>query len=232
LIQLDVGVHGLAKKPKREMSKFASNAKYVEWLEPDGLIRIAGWAKAGLYEWQIAKNIGVSKVTLSSWKNRFPEINEALKRGREAVDFEVENAVFKRAVGYIYEDEEETIREVNGVTTRRVRKIRKHQPADVTAQIFWLNNRKPNVWRTLTDKQAKEAEARLRKIQLENEKLSAENELLKAQKQRLSEGVNTEFDNILREIMLHVAEEEGIEIPEKSGVEGEEIEDVNEDSFD
>lgn len=77
-------------------------AKYIEWLEEEGLIRIEGWARDGLADKQIAQNMGVSERTFTEWKKRFPSVSSALKKGKEVVDRQVENALFKRAVGYEY----------------------------------------------------------------------------------------------------------------------------------
>lgn len=93
-------------------------AKYQEWVEPEGLIRLEGWARDGLTDEQIANNCGISPGTLYDWKNKYPEISKALKKGKEVVDYEVENALLKRALA-----------------------------GDTTAQIFWLKNRRPDKWR-------------------------------------------------------------------------------------
>ena len=92
--------------------------KYQKWLEPDNLILLEGWARDGLTDEQIAKNMGVSASTLYEWKKRFLEISESLKKGKEVVDYEVENALLKSAL-----------------------------EGNTTAQIYWLNNRKPDKWR-------------------------------------------------------------------------------------
>ena len=86
------------------------------------------------------------------WQNRFPEVTEALKRGKEVVDQAVENALLKRALGYEYEEVKE-ITEGNekGRDRKRIEKTIKHVVPDVTAQIFWLKNRKPNEWRDKKD---------------------------------------------------------------------------------
>lgn len=120
------------------------------WLEPEGLTKIEAWARNGLTEEQIAKNMGVSLATLNNYKNRHVYILEALKRGKEVVDFEVENALLKRALGYRYK---ETTRELakdaeTGEMALIVTKeVTKEVAPDTTAQIFWLKNRKPNEWR-------------------------------------------------------------------------------------
>ena len=115
-------------------------AKINEWLEKDKLILLEGWARSGLTDEQIAKNIGINRTTLYDWKKKEVNIADALKKGKEVIDFEVENALLKRALGYEYE--EETYE--NGILTK---KVKKQVPPDTTAQIFWLKNRKPNTWK-------------------------------------------------------------------------------------
>ena len=115
-------------------------AKINEWLEKDKLILLEGWARSGLTDEQIAKNIGINRTTLYDWKKKETNIADALKKGKEVIDFEVENALLKRALGYEYE--EETYE--NGILTK---KVKKQVPPDTTAQIFWLKNRKKEQWR-------------------------------------------------------------------------------------
>lgn len=86
-------------------NKGGAKGKYVEWLTPEGLIRLEGWARDGLTDEQIAQNIGVSIATLYNWKNKYLEILEALKRGKEIVDLQVENALLKRALGYEFREQ-------------------------------------------------------------------------------------------------------------------------------
>lgn len=77
-------------------------AKYTEWITEEGLVKIEGWARDGLTDEQIAINIGIRRPTLYDWKKKHPDISDALKRGKEVVDRQVENALFKSAVGYEY----------------------------------------------------------------------------------------------------------------------------------
>ena len=99
-----------------------AKGKYEKWLEPDGQILLQGWARDGLTDEQIAHNIGISTVTLYDWKKKYPTISNALKKGKEVVDFAVENALLKKALS-----------------------------GDVTAMIFWLKNRRRNSWRDRYD---------------------------------------------------------------------------------
>ena len=115
-------------------------AKINDWLENDKLILLEGWARDGLTDEQIAKNIGIATSTFYEWKKKELEFSEALKKGKEVIDFEVENALLKRALGYEYE--EETYE--NGILTK---KVKKQVAPDTTAQIFWLKNRQVKKWR-------------------------------------------------------------------------------------
>lgn len=116
-----------------------AKGKFEYWLTPEGLLKIEGWARDGLTDEQIARNIGVSVSTLNNWKIKYVEILESLKRGKEVVDRQVENALLKRALGYTYEE----ITYEGGVETKRV--VKEVVP-DTTAQIFWLKNRKREAW--------------------------------------------------------------------------------------
>lgn len=95
-----------------------ARGKFEYWLTDDGLTLLEGWARDGLTDEQIAHNMGITAKTLYQWKNKFGNICEALKKGKEVVDYEVENALLNKALG-----------------------------GDTTAQIFWLKNRKPDKWR-------------------------------------------------------------------------------------
>lgn len=124
-----------------------AKGKYQEWLEEDNLIKLEAWARNGLTDEQIANNMGIVTSTLYAWKNRYKEISEALKRGKEVVDIEVENSLLKAAKGYFVDEEKTYISEVNGVVTKRKEITKKYIAPNTTAQIFWLKNRKPIEWR-------------------------------------------------------------------------------------
>lgn len=119
-------------------------AKIHEWLEKDKLILLEGWTKGGLTDEQIAKNIGIATSTFYEWKKKSKEFSESLKKGKEVVDFEVENALLKRALGYTITLNKQKVTKDGDVVdiTEEV-----HVPPDTTAQIFWLKNRKPNTWK-------------------------------------------------------------------------------------
>lgn len=125
-----------------------AKGKYEYWLTQEGLLKVEGWARDGLTDEQIAQNIGVTTKTLYEWKKSYGEICESLKRGKEIVDRQVENALLKRALGYECNEVREEY-EGNSMVKRTV--IQKEIPPDTTAQIFWLKNRKPEDWRDKKD---------------------------------------------------------------------------------
>lgn len=112
------------------------------------MLRIEGWARNGLIDAQIAKNIGITTQTLYEWGRKYPSISDALKRGKKPVDDEVENALLKSALGFEYE---ETITEIiespDGTQRKQIKRIKRYSPPSNTAQIFWLKNRRPEKWR-------------------------------------------------------------------------------------
>ena len=144
-------------------------SKYEEWVNDneiqDKLILVEGWSRNGLTQQQIADNLGINIDTLINYKKKYPEFSEALKKGKEVIDIEVENALLKRALGYNYEE----ITYENGVETKRVTK---QVAPDTTAQIFWLKNRKKKEWR---DKVEVEKGESIQKIEIINDLPKDEN---------------------------------------------------------
>ena len=136
-----------------------AKGKYHDWLTPDGLLLLQAWARDGLSDEQIAKKCGIATATLYDWKNKFPEFSDALRKGKEVVDVEVENALYKKTLGY----------KISLKKTFKVRKIEYSKETgkkisekeelvegedeiyvqpDTVAQMYWLNNRKPAQWRS------------------------------------------------------------------------------------
>lgn len=128
-----------------ENKKRGQKGKYEYWIKPEGLLLIKGWKMDGLTDKEVAKNIGINPTTLADWKNKYPELAEALKMSAEVADRIIENALFEKA-----------------------------KAGNMAAIIFYLKNRKPDVWREV---KATEEETELTKLQ--GEKLKAEIEALK-----------------------------------------------------
>ena len=123
------------------------------------------WARDGLTDEKIANNLDIGKSAFYDYKNKYTEFSDALKKGKEVADYEVENALFKKALGYNAKVKKAfKVKEVLYEDGKRLKETERieyaeedvHIPADTTAQIFWLKNRKPNTWR---DKQELEHKA-------------------------------------------------------------------------
>ena len=151
-----------------------ARGKFHIWLQEDNLIRIESWARMGLTDEQIAKNMGVNKTTLYDWIKKFPDISNSIKKGKAPIDFEVENALFKRAIGYEYEEIETIIEEIDGKQRKRIKKIKKVALPETSAMIFWLKNRKPEQWRKLNPVVEAKLNAETEKLLKEAENLSLE----------------------------------------------------------
>lgn len=118
-------------------------AKYQEWLQEDKLILLQGWARDGLSDEQIADNMGIATSTYYEWKKKHTEFSEALKKNKEIVDIEVENALLKRALGYTIKITEQKI-DKDGCVHDLEKDV--HIPPDTTAQIYWLKHRQREKW--------------------------------------------------------------------------------------
>lgn len=124
--------------------------KIKRWLTKEGLLKMEGWARDGLIDEQIAYNMGVTRVTLHNWRKKHPIMDQAVRRGKEVVDREVENALLKRALGYTYEEvtvEKQQVSEDDDFQDVETKRVKRQVAPDTTAVIFWLKNRKPDSWR-------------------------------------------------------------------------------------
>lgn len=131
-----------------------AKGKYQEWLTEEGLLQLEAWARDGLTEEQIAHNMGINRRTLTDWKNKYTPISLTLKRGKDVVDIQVENALLKRALGYTYKEvtrEKVFNPETGQYELMATKEVTKEVVPDTTAQIFWLKNRRPEQWRDKKD---------------------------------------------------------------------------------
>ena len=115
------------------MAGAGRKSKYDEFVAPH-LTRIEHLCRMGATEAEICGKLGVAV--------------SSLKRGKVVADDAVEAALYRRAVGYTYDevkvnsyvDNNQNQRQFRTVTTKEI-------PPDVTAAIFWLKNRRPEKWR-------------------------------------------------------------------------------------
>jgi hypothetical protein len=110
------------------------------------LMLIEKWARDGLTEEQICKNIGVGVNAFNIYKKQHEELRESLKKGKEIIITEIENALIKRAIGYDVEEVKTSIRMIDGKETKYTEKSRKHIPPDVGACAILLKNKDRGNW--------------------------------------------------------------------------------------
>lgn len=119
-----------------------------DWIDEDHLILIEGWSRDGYSYTDIANKIGISIGALVNWRTKYPEIAKALKNGREIVDYKVENALLKSALGYTTQESKVTVLMRGGkVVEKTTETLTKEQAPNVLAIQTWLYNRLPNKWK-------------------------------------------------------------------------------------
>ena len=96
---------------------------------------------------QIAQALGVTPQTISGWRNKYPEFDEAITSAKLDIDRQVEAALFQRATGYDAPDTHVSQFEGRIIKTPLI----KHYPPDITAASLWLRNRQPQRWRDKTE---------------------------------------------------------------------------------
>ncbi len=121
----------------------ARPSKYQTHVAPR-LEEIKDWVRNGATDKEVAERLGISETSFYDYKNEFSEFSESIKKGKDYVDAEVENALLKRALGYNFNETTQELKDGKLVVTKVVRK---HIVGDVGAQAFWLKNRRPDKWR-------------------------------------------------------------------------------------
>jgi len=107
-----------------------------------------GYARRGYSDAQIAKALEISLQTYYTYQKKYTVFLDAIKRGKEPIDNKVENALLQRALGYSYEEvHEEVSKNRKGQSFAKRKTVSKHVAPDVGAQIFWLKNRRPKLWK-------------------------------------------------------------------------------------
>lgn len=127
-------------------------------------------AQFGATDAEIASACGVSVPTLYRWYAQVPAFRKSVKEdAKEVANARVGRTMYSKAIGYDYE-EEQAIKVKVGKDQEAVEivTVKRHQPADTTAGIFFLKNRDPENWR---DVQKVEADVN-HNIQVDDRKLA------------------------------------------------------------
>lgn len=99
----------------------------------------------GLINTEIAQLLGITVTTFYEWQNKYPDLAKSIKAGKNVIDDKVAQALYNRTKSTMYT---ETTKERNAEGKMVItKKVKKYLPSDVTAQRFWLNNRRPKEYR-------------------------------------------------------------------------------------
>lgn len=138
---------------EKKRARRGNPTKYDPDIHP-ALVR--SLARTGFTAEEIAAKLQVSKSTLYEWRRRHPELSDALKEGRDFADGMVEDALYKAALGF----KRKTVRRVRAADgSQRVEETVEQVPPNATAALFWLKNRRPDLWRDRRDERPAEAPA-------------------------------------------------------------------------
>ena len=125
----------------------------TDWLEEDNLMLLECWTRDGYTFEDIANRIGISYSTLRAWRKQYPEIDKALKAGREIIDYKVENALLKSALGYKTKEVKVTTTIRHGKVVETIKEVTdKEQAPNVSAAQCWLYNRLPKKWKNMNSR--------------------------------------------------------------------------------
>jgi transcriptional regulator with XRE-family HTH domain len=116
-------------RPSKYRSEFAEQARKL--------------CRLGATDKEISEFFGIGEATLNRWKNDHPEFRESLKSGKALADAEVADKLFKRATGYSHD----AVKIFNDEGVPLIVPYTENYPPDTTAAIFWLKNRRPDLWR-------------------------------------------------------------------------------------
>jgi len=121
----------------------ARPSKYETHVAPR-LTEIEDWVRNGATDKEVWERLGISKDSFYEYKKQFSEFSDSLKKSKDFVDAQVENALLKRALGYEYQ---EMTQEITADGKKHIKKVTKQVFPDTIAAIFWLKNRRPDKWR-------------------------------------------------------------------------------------
>lgn len=118
-----------------------ANNLYFEKVRPR-LAEIESWLKNGLDQKQVFNNLGVSKTSWETYKHKYPELSELIKKGTESPIKEVENSLFKNATGfYYYVDELIKLKDSEGNEFVEKVSVKKFKAPETAAIAFYLKNK-------------------------------------------------------------------------------------------
>jgi hypothetical protein len=128
--------------------------------------------RLGATDRELADFFDVSEQTINAWKDAHPEFLESLKDGKAKADAEVADKLFRRATGYSHEAVKVFL--PSGTTEPIYAPYIERYAPDTTACIFWLKNRRPDLWR--------DVQSREHAVEMKSPQLSAEERVARSRR--------------------------------------------------
>lgn len=116
----------------------AQKGKYETHVKPR-LREIAEWYEF-YTEGQIAKKLGITQRTFTSYKKDHAELQEALISGRDALITDLKKTMKQKAKGFTYTETKRTIREIDGKRTVLIEEYERYAQPDTGAIHLLLKN--------------------------------------------------------------------------------------------
>lgn len=129
-----------------------SGVSVDDWLTDDGLLLLESWARDGYTMTDISNKMGIDNDCFLRWKDRYPEIRKAVSKGKELVDYQVENALLKSALGYKTKEVKVTTTMRYGKVVETIKEVTDKEIApSVPAIQMWLYNRNKDKWKNMNN---------------------------------------------------------------------------------
>jgi hypothetical protein len=109
---------------------------------------------------QLAEFFEVNVDTIYEWQNTYTDFSDALKEGKQNPDDLVEQALFKKALGF----EHPAVKIFNNNGEALEVEYKEKYAPDTAAAIFWLKNRRPEKWRQTPPEPPKEGDEELQTV--------------------------------------------------------------------
>ena len=124
-----------------EANPFLPKKDINSWSTEEGLLYIQSWANDGLTDAEICKKMGIAVTTLWRWCNQEEKIRNAIIRGRDTMTMEVENMMYKCAMGFTYKEQQVT-------KDGDIVEVERYYEPSQEAQKFILTNRRKDKWKS------------------------------------------------------------------------------------
>lgn len=123
----------------------ARKSKYASYVKPY-LKDITKWVKEGMYEYEIFERLGIGHTQWEDYKNKYEELPDAIKKGKQNLTRKLVLSLYKRANGFTNTETKRTVKK-GDTKQKEVTRTVKYIPPSETAIIFALCNLDPENWK-------------------------------------------------------------------------------------